>query len=193
MIAAVCGYMAGLIGASNSPISGVGILSVLGISLILAAFPGPRGRGRDQGAGRLRLVRDRGDIRRRDDLERQFAGPEDRPAGRRNALAPAILADPRRDLRGGGYPADPRPDEQSFGFVGAAGAGPDALAAPQAALISAIAQGVLGGTLDWGLIGLGALIGVAVVISTKHCARKEGLPAAARCGHGHLPADGVTL
>ena len=32
--------MAGLIGASNSPVSGVGILSVLGISLILAAlFP----------------------------------------------------------------------------------------------------------------------------------------------------------
>ena len=40
VIAAVCGYMAGLIGASNSPISGVGILSVVGISLILAAlFP----------------------------------------------------------------------------------------------------------------------------------------------------------
>jgi len=37
VIAAVCGYMAGLIGASNSPISGVGILSVLGIALILAS------------------------------------------------------------------------------------------------------------------------------------------------------------
>ena len=36
VIAAVCGYMAGLIGASNSPISGVGILSVVGISLLLA-------------------------------------------------------------------------------------------------------------------------------------------------------------
>jgi putative OPT family oligopeptide transporter len=40
LIAGVCGYMAGLIGASNSPISGVGILSVLGISLILAALFG---------------------------------------------------------------------------------------------------------------------------------------------------------
>jgi putative OPT family oligopeptide transporter len=40
VIAAITGYMAGLIGASNSPVSGVGILSVLGISLILAAiFP----------------------------------------------------------------------------------------------------------------------------------------------------------
>ena len=33
IIAAITGYMAGLIGASNSPVSGVGILTVLGISL----------------------------------------------------------------------------------------------------------------------------------------------------------------
>ena len=37
IIAAVCGYMAGLIGASNSPVSGVGILAVLGASLLLVA------------------------------------------------------------------------------------------------------------------------------------------------------------
>jgi putative OPT family oligopeptide transporter len=44
VIAAVTGYMAGLIGASNSPVSGVGILSVLGIALILALlFPGVTG------------------------------------------------------------------------------------------------------------------------------------------------------
>jgi putative OPT family oligopeptide transporter len=53
---------------------------------------------------------------------------------------------------------------RSFGFVGAPGAGADALAAPQAALISAIAQGVLGGNLRWDLIGLGALIGAASVV-----------------------------
>ena len=46
VIAAVCGYMAGLIGASNSPISGVGILSVLGIALILAALVPARERRR---------------------------------------------------------------------------------------------------------------------------------------------------
>src|SRR5690349_5254256 len=40
IIAAITGYMAGLIGASNSPVSGVGILTVLGISLILAALFG---------------------------------------------------------------------------------------------------------------------------------------------------------
>ena len=48
----------------------------------------------------------------------------------------------------------------AFGFVGAPGAGPNALAAPQAALISALSQGVLGGSIDWNLIGIGAAIGV---------------------------------
>jgi putative OPT family oligopeptide transporter len=46
IIAAITGYMAGLIGASNSPVSGVGILTVLGISLILVAIFG-RGIGVD--------------------------------------------------------------------------------------------------------------------------------------------------
>jgi hypothetical protein len=36
LIAGVCGYMAGLIGASNSPISGIGILAVLAAALLLA-------------------------------------------------------------------------------------------------------------------------------------------------------------
>ena len=36
VIASVCGYMAGLIGASNSPISGIGILAILSAALLLA-------------------------------------------------------------------------------------------------------------------------------------------------------------
>jgi len=51
----------------------------------------------------------------------------------------------------------------AFTFQGAPGAKETALAAPQAQLISAIAQGVLGGNLDWRLIGWGAGIGVVVV------------------------------
>ena len=52
----------------------------------------------------------------------------------------------------------------AYGFAGAPGAGPDALPAPQAALISAIAGGVLGGDLNWRMIGIGAGIGLLVVI-----------------------------
>ncbi len=51
----------------------------------------------------------------------------------------------------------------TFGFAGAPGAGPNALAAPQASLFAAIAQGVLGGSMRWDLIGIGVGIGVAVV------------------------------
>jgi putative OPT family oligopeptide transporter len=51
----------------------------------------------------------------------------------------------------------------AFGFQGAPGADADSLAAPQAALISSLAQGVFGDSLDWNLIGFGALIGVAII------------------------------
>jgi putative OPT family oligopeptide transporter len=52
----------------------------------------------------------------------------------------------------------------AFGFAGAPGAGENALAAPQAALISALAKGVFGGSLNWGLIGLGVAIGAVVIV-----------------------------
>ena len=44
------------------------------------------------------------------------------------------------------------------------GAGPNALAAPQAALISSLANGVLGGNIRWDLIRHGAVIGVVVIV-----------------------------
>ena len=37
IVASVCGYMAGLIGASNSPISGVGILVAIAAAVLLSA------------------------------------------------------------------------------------------------------------------------------------------------------------
>jgi putative OPT family oligopeptide transporter len=40
-VASVCGYMAGLIGASNSPLSGVGILVVLGVKPLMPVSAGP--------------------------------------------------------------------------------------------------------------------------------------------------------
>ena len=43
VIAAVAGYMAGLIGSSNSPVSGVGILAVIGASVLLVMVYGHGG------------------------------------------------------------------------------------------------------------------------------------------------------
>jgi putative OPT family oligopeptide transporter len=51
----------------------------------------------------------------------------------------------------------------AFGFAGAPGAGEQALGAPQAALISSLAKGVLGGDINWNLIGFGALLGVVTI------------------------------
>lgn len=75
--------------------------------------------------------------------------------------------------------------QTGFGFAGAPGAGPDALAAPQASLISSLAQGVFGGSLDWGLIGIGAAIGVVVIIIDEVLGRTTE--------HLHLPPLAVGM
>jgi putative OPT family oligopeptide transporter len=56
---------------------------------------------------------------------------------------------------------------RSNGFAGAPNLDSisnDPLAAPQATLISTLAKGVLGGDLNWSLLGVGALIGIGLVI-----------------------------
>ena len=65
---AIYGYMAGLIGASNSPISGVGILAILTCAALLRCRRG-RGSGIAERADRLRVVHHRDRLRHRDDLE----------------------------------------------------------------------------------------------------------------------------
>jgi putative OPT family oligopeptide transporter len=178
VIAAVCGYMAGLIGASNSPISGVGILSVLGISLILAAlFPAvDADMTKSLVAFALfvtAIVFGVATISN-DNLQDLKTGQLVAATPWRQQIAlvlgvlfGAVVIPPILTLL-----------NTAFGFQGAPGAGPNALAAPQAALISAIAQGVLGGDLDWKLIGIGAGIGVVVCIVDEllRATRRGALP-----------------
>jgi putative OPT family oligopeptide transporter len=51
----------------------------------------------------------------------------------------------------------------AYGFAGAANASAKALPAPQAALISALAQGVLGGHLNLRMLEIGAVVGAAII------------------------------
>ena len=165
IIAAITGYMAGLIGASNSPVSGVGILTVLGISLILVAIFG-RDIGVDASQSLVAYalfvtaimfgVATIANDNLQDLKTGQLVGAT--PWRQQVALIIGVIF--------GSLVIPPILTilNDAFGFQGAPGAGPNALAAPQAALISAIAQGVLGGSLDWGLIGLGGAIGVGVII-----------------------------
>ncbi len=165
IIAAITGYMAGLIGASNSPVSGVGILTVLGISLVLWLLFGVQ---TDPSASQSLVafalfvtaiifgVATIANDNLQDLKTGQLVGAT--PWRQQVALIIGVLF--------GSVVIPPILTilNDAFGFQGVPGAGPNALAAPQAALISAIAQGVLGGNLDWNLIGLGALIGVGVII-----------------------------
>jgi len=164
VIAAVTGYMAGLIGASNSPVSGVGILSVLGIALILALlFPGVTGDASTSLVAFALFVTavifGIATIANNNLQDLKTGQLVDATPWRQQValvlgvVFGAAVIPPILDLL-----------NTAFGFQGAPGATANSLAAPQAALISAIAQGVLGGNLDWGLIGLGAVIGVVVVI-----------------------------
>ena len=165
IIAAITGYMAGLIGASNSPVSGVGILTVLGISLILVAIFG-RDIGVDASQSLVAFalfvtaiifgVATIANDNLQDLKTGQLVGAT--PWRQQVALIIGVIF--------GSLVIPPILTilNDAFGFQGAPGAGPNALAAPQAALISAIAQGVLGGSLDWGLIGLGGAIGVGAII-----------------------------
>lgn len=195
VIASVCGYMAGLIGASNSPISGTGIISALGIALLLAAI-----FGRDIAPEATRAlvafalfvtaivfgVATISNDNLQDLKTGELIGAT--PWRQQIALAlgvvfGALVIPPVLSLL-----------NTTFGFQGAANAGPEALAAPQAALISAIAQGVLGGSLDWGLIGIGAGIGVvAVIIDEVLRAMKKGALPPLALGMGIYLPMGLTL
>jgi putative OPT family oligopeptide transporter len=180
VIAAVCGYMAGLIGASNSPISGVGILSVLGISLILAAlFHGASAHDTKALVAFALFVtaiifgvatisnNNLQDLKTGQLVE---ATPwRQQVALILGVVFGALVIPPILDLL-----------NSSFGFQGTPGAGPNALNAPQAAIISTIAQGVLGGSLDWPMIELGAAIGVVAVAFDEILKRTSN-------GRLHLP------
>jgi putative OPT family oligopeptide transporter len=195
VIAAVCGYMAGLIGASNSPISGVGILSVVGISLILALLF----RGASVEASKslvafalfvTAIIFGVATISN-NNLQDLKTGQlvEATPWRQQVALVLGVIF--------GSVVIPPILDvlNTAFTFQGAPGAKAGiALAAPQAQLISAIAQGVLGGNLDWGLIGIGALIGVVVVaIDEALRATKRGAMPPLAVGMGIYLPMGLTL
>ncbi len=166
IIAGICGYMAGLIGASNSPISGVGILSIVVCASILAIVVQPTA------TTRLPLVAFALFITAivfacatisNDNLQDlktgQLVGAS--PMRQQIALIVGVAA---------GASVIPwvlNLLARAYGFAGAANVGviaPNPLPAPQATPISALAQGVIGGNLDWTMIGVGALVGVGLIV-----------------------------
>ena len=165
LVAAVCGYMAGLIGSSNSPVSGVGILVVVLTALAIVAVHG-HGSSAAETTALIAYTLFTAAIVfciatiSNDNLQDLKTGQlvNATPWKQQVALVigvvfGALVIPPVLNLM-----------QNAFGFQGAPNAGADALAAPQASLISALAKGVIGGTQDWNLLGLGAIIGIVIVI-----------------------------
>jgi putative OPT family oligopeptide transporter len=157
--------MAGLIGASNSPISGVGILSIVicasALTLVVPVTADNRGALVAFALFTTAIVFACATISN-DNLQDlktgQLVGAS--PVRQQIALivgvaAGAAVIPPVLNLLA-----------KAYGFAGAANVGvvaPNPLPAPQATLIAALAQGVIGGNLDWQMIGIGALVGVGLI------------------------------
>ncbi len=166
LIAGICGYMAGLIGASNSPISGVGILSIVTCAALLLLFVRPSPETRPALVAFALFVTaivfacaTISNDNLQDLKTGQLVGAS--PWRQQIALivgvgAGAAVIPPVLNLLA-----------RAYGFAGAANVGVIAanpLPAPQATLISALAQGVIGGNLDWKMIGIGGLVGLGIIV-----------------------------
>jgi putative OPT family oligopeptide transporter len=163
VIASICGYMAGLVGSSTSPVSGVGILAVVTAGLMLLAIVGHGGPEQTNAMIAYALfataivfgIATVSNDNLQDLKTGQLVGAT--PWRQQAALVAGVIfgaavIPPVLDLLNAAY-----------GFASAAGAGPKALPAPQAALISALAQGVLGGSLNLRMLEIGAVAGAALI------------------------------
>ncbi|NIW23665.1 MAG: oligopeptide transporter, OPT family [Gammaproteobacteria bacterium] len=159
LFSSVAAYMAGLVGSSNNPISGITIATILFTSLLLLWL---MGGGAVNGPAAAIMV------------------------GAVVCCAAAIAGDNLQDLKAG-YIVGATPWKQQVmqgvGVVSAVlvmapilnlllqayGIGvptaeqPDALLAPQATLMASVAEGVFGAGLPWGMIVAGAGIGAGII------------------------------
>jgi len=163
-VSAICGYMAGLIGSSNSPISGVGILAVVGTGFCLVLlFAGHGSKPMVAIAlfitAILFAVACSSNNNLQDLKTGQLVGAA--PWRQQVALLAGVAAATVT------VPIVLNLLAQAYGFSGAPNLHTIAsqpLAAPQANLMAALAQGVIGGQLNWSMIEIGAGVGVGIVI-----------------------------
>jgi putative OPT family oligopeptide transporter len=168
LFSAVGGYMAGLVGSSNNPVSGITIATILGTSLLLLWLTGAT----QEAAAAAILI------------------------GAVICCAAAIAGDNMQDLKAG-YLLGATPWKQqlmqgigvisavlimapvlnllltAYGIGPATEAQPNSLTAPQATLMASVASGVLGGQLPWGFICTGIAIGIVIIAADEWLRRKN--------------------
>ena len=167
LIAGICGYMAGLIGASNSPISGVGILSIVLCASILILAVSPTSATQPALVAFALFITaivfacaTISNDNLQDLKTGQLVGAS--PMRQQIALIVGVAAGASV------IPFVLNLLAKAYGFAGAANVGvldpAHPLPAPQATLISALAQGVIGGSLQWKMLGIGVLVGIGLIL-----------------------------
>ena len=170
LFSAVAGYMAGLVGSSNNPISGVTIVTILITALLLLLLMGTSDPAK--GAAGAILV------------------------GAIVCCAAAIAGDNMQDLKAGHILGSTPRNQQIMQMVGVVsgalliapilnlllaskGIGlptlihPHPLSAPQATLMMSVASGIFGGNLPWDIIVIGGFIGVLIILADEYFKRKK--------------------
>ena len=162
LFSAVAAYMAGVVGSSNNPISGVTIATILFSSLLIVTFFNTES---SQGAAAAILI------------------------GAVVCCAAAIGGDNLQDLKTGNIVGATPWKQQLMQLVGvissamtlgivlillheAYGIGGSDLPAPQAVLMTNVAKGVFAGDLEWGMIYAGAVIGVLIILLDQYQLRR---------------------
>ena len=163
LFSAVAAYMAGVVGTSNNPISGVTIATILFSSLLIITF---FDIDSSKGAAAAILI------------------------GAVVCCAAAIGGDNLQDLKTGNIVgATPWKQQlmQLVGVVSAAltlgivltllheayGIGSSDLPAPQAVLMTNVANGVFAGNLEWGMIYAGAILGIIIILIDQYQAYRK--------------------
>lgn len=163
LFSAVAAYMAGVVGSSNNPISGVTIATILFSSLLIISF---FDIDSSKGAAAAILI------------------------GAVVCCAAAIGGDNLQDLKTGNIVgATPWKQQlmQLVGVVSAAltlgivltllheayGIGSSDLPAPQAVLMTNVANGVFQGNLEWGMIYAGAILGIVIIMIDQYQAFRK--------------------
>ena len=188
LFSSVSAYMAGLVGSSNNPVSGITIGTILFASLVLTFL-----MGRDATLGPVAAIM----------------------IGAVVCCAAAIAGDNLQDLKCG-YMVGATPWRQqvmlAIGAISCAlvmapvlnllakayGIGiptethPNPLLAPQATLMASVARGLFGGELPWNLIWIGAGIGAVIIAIDEVLKRKQAafrVPVLAAAVGIYLPLD----
>ena len=160
LFCAVSAYMTGLVGGSNDPVSGMIIATVLSASVILLGLTGANAVIGPVAAIMVGAAVCCGVCLASDNLQDLKCGHLIGASPWRQQLmlavgacTAALVLAPVLNLLASAY---------GIGIADAAH--PKPLLAPQATLMATVAQGLFGGQLQWNLIAIGAVIGVAVIL-----------------------------